>query len=113
MTKRKGLPGLRPIRERLELSQAELAALWVAGEVVQVEHRGLTAAQLALAWVLAQSPSIVPIPGARREQHLRENALAADVVLSSAELLEIGAAMDPSRVQGSRYTEAALALVDR
>ncbi|MGF6212726.1 aldo/keto reductase [Comamonas sp. 4034] len=76
-------------------------------------ERGLTAAQLALAWVLAQSPSIVPIPGARREQHLRENALAADVALSDAELREIGAAMDPARVRGGRYTEAALALVDR
>ena len=77
------------------------------------EEHGCTAAQLALAWVLAQGEQIVPIPGARREKHLRENIAAADLVLTPADLQEIGAAQDPAKVQGERYTAASLALVNR
>ncbi|MPM92703.1 hypothetical protein SDC9_139838 [bioreactor metagenome] len=76
-------------------------------------ERGCTAAQLALAWVLAQGPHIVPIPGARREQHLRENIAAAEIRLSAADLQEIGAAQNPEKVQGARYTAASLELVNR
>ena len=77
------------------------------------EARGCTAAQLALAWVLAQGEHIVPIPGARREQHLRENVAAAEIHLSAADLAEIAASQDPGKVQGERYTAASLALVNR
>ncbi len=75
-------------------------------------RKGVTTAQLALAWVLHQGDFIVPIPGARKIAHLEQNAAAAAISLSAAELAAIAAAMAPERVVGSRYTEAALALVD-
>lgn len=75
-------------------------------------ERNCTAAQLALAWVLAQGEQIVPIPGASRERHLRENMAAAGIELTAADLQEIGSAQDPARVQGARYTPASLALVN-
>src|SRR3546814_3121528 len=53
------------------------------------ERKGVTAGQLALAWVLHQGEDIVPIPGTRRLDRLRENAAAADIVLSGEELSEI------------------------
>ena len=75
-------------------------------------RKGVTAAQLALAWVLHQGDFIVPIPGARKIAHLEQNAAASAISLSAAELAAIAEAMSPERVVGSRYTEAALALVD-
>ena len=63
--------------------------------------------------MLAQGEHIVPIPGARREQHLRENVAAAEIRLSAADLAEIAASQDPGKVQGERYTAASLALVNR
>ncbi|MBN9137878.1 MAG: aldo/keto reductase, partial [Phyllobacterium sp.] len=74
--------------------------------------KGITPAQLALAWVLHQGDFIVPIPGARKIKHLEENAAAADVSLSPADLKTIGDALSPTRVAGNRYTDAALALVN-
>ncbi|APA71401.1 aldo/keto reductase [Janthinobacterium sp. 1_2014MBL_MicDiv] len=65
--------------------------------------RGATAAQLALAWLLAQGGDIVPIPGARSLAHLEENVAAAQIVLSDSELAAIGAAIAPTAVQGARY----------
>ena len=64
--------------------------------------RGATAAQLALAWLLAQGDGIVPIPGARSLAHLEENVAAAQIKLSDAELAAIGAAIAPASVQGAR-----------
>lgn len=75
--------------------------------------RGVTTAQLALAWVLHQGDFIVPIPGARKIAHLEQNAAAAEIPLSAEELATIAEAMSPDKVSGQRYTEAALALVDR
>jgi len=76
------------------------------------EEKGVTAAQLALAWVLHQGDFVVPIPGARKVRHLEENAAAADVVLTPADLAAINEAMPHAAVSGSRYTVEALALVD-
>ncbi|QIL80620.1 aldo/keto reductase [Diaphorobacter sp. HDW4A] len=88
-----------------------------AGLIATLERmageRGCTAAQLALAWVLAQGEHIVSIPGARREPHLRENIAAADIRLSVGDLAEISASQDPGKVRGERYTAASLALVNR
>ncbi|AOO80995.1 aldo/keto reductase [Bosea vaviloviae] len=75
-------------------------------------QKGVTTAQLALAWVLHQGDFIVPIPGARKIAHLEQNTAAAAISLSAAELAAIAEAMAPERVVGNRYTEAALALVD-
>jgi aryl-alcohol dehydrogenase-like predicted oxidoreductase len=75
--------------------------------------KGITPAQLALAWVLAQKPWIVPIPGTRRTERLRENIAAADVNLSSAELAQIAATMAGAPVAGGRNTETAMTYLDR
>ena len=73
--------------------------------------RGATAAQLALAWLLAQDTNIVPIPGARSLAHLEENMAAAQIALSASELAAIGAAIAPASVQGARYPAVELAMV--
>jgi aryl-alcohol dehydrogenase-like predicted oxidoreductase len=64
---------------------------------------GTTPAQVALAWVLAQAPDLIPIPGTKRSTYLRENLSAANLVLADAELAALDAAFDPSRVTGDRY----------
>ncbi|MGH6859700.1 MAG: aldo/keto reductase [Phyllobacterium sp.] len=74
--------------------------------------KGVSPAQLALAWVLHQGDFIVPIPGARKIRHLEENAAAAGIKLSADELARLGEALSPVRVAGNRYTEAGLALVN-
>ena len=73
--------------------------------------RGVTAAQLALAWLLAQETNIVPIPGARSLAHLEENVAAAQIALSASELAAIGAAIAPASIQGARYPAVELAMV--
>ncbi len=76
-------------------------------------EKGVTAAQLALAWVVNQGDNIVPIPGARKLEHLEQNAAAADIVLSAEERAELGEALSPALVAGRRYTDASLALTNR
>ena len=66
-------------------------------------RRGVTPAQLALAWVLAQGHDIVPIPGTKRRKYLEENVAAVDLVLSEAEVQELSAAFPAGGTAGSRY----------
>jgi len=68
-------------------------------------QKQVTSAQLALAWLLAQKPWIVPIPGTTKLKRLEENLGAADVQLSAADLRQIEAAADSVTVQGARYPE--------
>ncbi|WP_235954390.1 aldo/keto reductase [Limnovirga soli] len=68
--------------------------------------RNATTAQIALAWVLAQKPWIVPIPGTTKLHRLTENNGAAAIVLTKAELAEIEAATAQIEITGTRYTEA-------
>ena len=68
--------------------------------------RNATSAQIALAWVLAQKPWIVPIPGTTKLHRLTENNGAASIVLTAAELQEIENASVQISITGSRYTEA-------
>jgi aryl-alcohol dehydrogenase-like predicted oxidoreductase len=70
------------------------------------QRKGATPGQIALAWLLAQKPWIVPIPGTRKLHRLEENLAAADVELSPAELDEIEAAAAKITVEGGRYNEA-------
>jgi aryl-alcohol dehydrogenase-like predicted oxidoreductase len=72
--------------------------------------RGVSAAQLALAWVLARSERIVTIPGTRSNERVDENAAAADLTLSAQELQQIEAAFPASAVAGARYDAAGLAI---
>jgi aryl-alcohol dehydrogenase-like predicted oxidoreductase len=75
------------------------------------ERRGATPAQVALAWLLAQRPWIVPIPGTTKIHRLEENIAAADVELSDDDLREIGEAQ--LEAKGARYGEASQRMVDR
>lgn len=75
--------------------------------------RGISTAQLALAWLLAQGPDIIPIPGTKRRTYLAENAAAADVTLGADELRQIQALLDAHPVAGARYGEGPLKLVNR
>jgi aryl-alcohol dehydrogenase-like predicted oxidoreductase len=68
--------------------------------------RNATPAQIALAWVLAQKPWIVPIPGTTKLHRLKENIDAAFIELSAAELQEMEDASSQIKVMGARYTEA-------
>jgi len=70
------------------------------------QRKGATPGQIALAWLLAQKPWIVPIPGTRRLHRLEENMGAADIELSAEELAEIEEAASKIQVQGGRYNEA-------
>ena len=77
------------------------------------ERLGATPGQVALAWLLAQKPWIVPIPGTRRLDRLDENLAAADLTLSPDDLAALTAASDSVTVQGDRYPEAMQAMIDR
>jgi aryl-alcohol dehydrogenase-like predicted oxidoreductase len=72
------------------------------------EYKGATPAQIALAWLLAQKPWIVPIPGTTKLHRLEENLGALDVTLSDEDLEEIATALGKIEVQGERLPEAVL-----
>jgi aryl-alcohol dehydrogenase-like predicted oxidoreductase len=71
-----------------------------------------TASQLALAWVLAQGDSIVPIPGTKQRRYLEENIRALDVELTSADLEEIDEIAPKGVAEGERYNEASMRAVN-
>lgn len=77
------------------------------------EAKGITPAQLALAWVLAQRPWLVPIPGTTKPHRLAENLGAATVVLSPDDLRQIADATAAVEVHGARYSEATQRWIDR
>ena len=76
-------------------------------------ERGASAAQIALAWLLAQKPWIVPIPGTTKLDRLRENAGAADVELTAGNLKEIDQALSQIEVYGNRYSDQAQKMINR
>jgi aryl-alcohol dehydrogenase-like predicted oxidoreductase len=87
------------------------ANLKLAAKVAEIaEEKGITPAQLALAWVLAQGEDLVPIPGTKRRRYLEENAAAADVELTAEDLARIEAELPA--VAGERYDAAGMAGVD-
>lgn len=77
------------------------------------KDKGVTAAQIALAWLLAQKPWIVPIPGTTKLHRLEENLGAASVELSDADLGKIAQALADVKIQGDRYPAALQARVGR
>ena len=84
--------------DRLESTAAEKAA---------------TTAQIALAWLLAQKPWIVPIPGTTKLNRLRENVSASAIMLTEEDLRQIAIALEEIRVQGDRYPAHLASLVGR
>ena len=75
--------------------------------------KGCTPAQLALAWLLARDPHVVPIPGTKRRAYLEQNVSALDVRLSPDDLRAIDAAVPPESFAGPRYREAGMTMVNR
>jgi aryl-alcohol dehydrogenase-like predicted oxidoreductase len=67
------------------------------------EQRGVTAGQLALAWVMAQGPDVVPIPGTKRRTYLEENVAACEVQLTGDELARLAEIAPPDVAAGGRY----------
>jgi aryl-alcohol dehydrogenase-like predicted oxidoreductase len=94
-----------------ENRKANQALVDVLGRFAQ--HKKATPAQIALAWLLAQKPWIVPIPGTTKLHRLEENIAAAIVQLSPAELRELESAASNIAVQGARYPEELQKLVGR
>ena len=83
----------------------------LAAKVAEIAgEKGVTPAQLALAWVVAQGGHIVPIPGTKRRRYLEENAGAADIDLTDDDMARIEAELPEAT--GDRYDEAGMASVD-
>ena len=77
------------------------------------DKKKATPAQVALAWLLAQKPWIVPIPGTRRKDHLDENLGAINVQLTPSDLREIENAFSAIRVRGERMSEKYMESIDQ
>ncbi|MCK4205953.1 aldo/keto reductase [Brucella pituitosa] len=100
---RKTLPRFQPGNLEANNKQVDLIA-----EIAR--EKQVTPAQLALAWVLNQGDFIVPIPGARKINHLEDNAEATNVTLTTEELGRLNTLFDSENIAGKRYTEASLAM---
>jgi aryl-alcohol dehydrogenase-like predicted oxidoreductase len=74
--------------------------------------KGVSAGQLALAWVLAQGKDIVPIPGTTRRRHLEQNIAAVDLNITPSDLSDIAAVMPPGAASGMRYPEEMMRMVN-
>jgi len=103
---RSGLPRFSP-----EGMKANQGLVELVGQIAS--RKGLTRAQIALAWVLAQKPWIVPIPGTTKLHRLQENIEAADVALTAEDLGEIERVLAQVPAQGARYPEHLQKLVGR
>jgi aryl-alcohol dehydrogenase-like predicted oxidoreductase len=88
-------------RFEAENMAANLALVKLVEEMAA--EKGIAAAQLALAWVLAKGDFIVPIPGARKIPNLEQNAAAADVTLSDADVKRLDDMLSPDKISGARY----------
>jgi len=76
-------------------------------------EKNCTAAQLSLAWVLAKSPRIVPIPGTKHKKYLEENIKATEVTLSHADVARLDQLFQMDAIAGTRYTEDGMKFVER
>ncbi|MGE5602516.1 MAG: aldo/keto reductase, partial [Nitrososphaerales archaeon] len=89
--------------EAIKANRVVIDLLERIGRRQQSDEKGATPAQIALAWLLAQKPWLVPIPGSRKLERLQENIGAVNVQLTPAELREIDDAMSKITVVGDRY----------
>jgi aryl-alcohol dehydrogenase-like predicted oxidoreductase len=90
---------------------ANAALVKTIEDIAAAKHA--TAAQIALAWVLAQGNDIVPIPGTKRRKYLEQNIAAADVTLTPAELEQLSTTFAHGATQGNRYPAAAMGALNR
>jgi aryl-alcohol dehydrogenase-like predicted oxidoreductase len=85
----------------------------LVGEIERLaQEKGVTAAQLALAWVLAQGDNIIPIPGTKRRTYLDQNIEALDISLGKEELARLDEILPPGAASGPRYHERGMATVN-
>jgi aryl-alcohol dehydrogenase-like predicted oxidoreductase len=77
------------------------------------KRKDATTAQLSLAWLLAQKPFIVPIPGTGKVRHLQENIESAKLVLTTEDMKEIANALSEFKVHGSRMNEQQMKIVEQ
>jgi len=103
----------RRANPRFEAKHLELNLAIVARIERLAADKGCTPAQLALAWVLAQGPDVVPIPGTRSRTRLAENAAAITVALSTDELAAINKLIPKDMAAGTRYPTSGMALINR
>ena len=103
---RRGLPRFEEENLQRNLAAVERLKAFAAG-------KGVTAAQLALAWVLGQGETIVPIPGSRRIANLEQNVDAVALRLGPDDLAEIGGIVSPEQIAGARYNEAMMKAAGR
>ncbi|MDY1449033.1 aldo/keto reductase [Pseudomonas aeruginosa] len=89
------VPRFAPDALRANMALVDVVKAWA-------QRKGATPTQLALAWLLAQKPWIVPIPGTTKVAHMRENLGAASITFTGAELRELNAAVAAIPIQGSR-----------
>jgi aryl-alcohol dehydrogenase-like predicted oxidoreductase len=94
-----------------EARKANFALVELLGTIAG--RKSATPAQVALAWLLAQKPWIVPIPGTTKLHRLRENVAATSIKLTDGDLREINTAIAEITVQGARYSEAAQRMINR
>lgn len=96
-------------------SEENIKANFVLVEHLQkiAQAKQVTTAQIALSWLLAQKPWIVPIPGTTKINRIDENAQAADIRLTDSELAEINNILSNIQIQGERYPEASQKMIDR
>jgi aryl-alcohol dehydrogenase-like predicted oxidoreductase len=94
-----------------EARKANRALVDLLGSIAQ--RKGATPAQIALAWLLAQKPWIVPIPGTTKLHRLQENVAAASVELTEGDLCDIEDAASQITVQGDRYSESSQRMINR
>lgn len=94
-----------------ENRKANQALVDVLGNIAG--DKDATPAQIALAWLLAQKPWIVPIPGTTKLHRLEENLGAAEIALSTADLQQIKTALSEIEIQGNRYSDAAQKMINR
>jgi aryl-alcohol dehydrogenase-like predicted oxidoreductase len=100
------LPRFTP--EAMAKNQALIDLLQTIGN-----EKGATPAQVALAWILAQHPWIVPIPGTTKLPRFEENIASADLQMSVADLAQIAEALSHIEVEGERYPANLMAIVGR
>lgn len=102
----------RRIAPRFQPGNLEANLALVAKVKALAAAKGCTPAQLALAWLLAQGPDILPIPGTRRAERLEENAAALAVSLGKDDLAALDAALPPGAAAGERYPPEGMKGVD-
>ena len=107
----KGGDQLMPVFLTPEALAANQPVVDLVARIAKQENA--TPSQVALAWLMARKPWIVPIPGTRSQQHLRENLGALDVALSAADLREIDVAFGSITVHGGRMNAEQMRAVDR